>query len=82
MMKWWVEWRPTFAHLVGVTAFGLLVAIMSQVFAQDFSAITSALSDANTEVRSSVFPAVAAILGAIVLIAIAAGVVNVIARNK
>ena len=80
MRQVWRRWQPRYCHLVVITVVALCVSIAVQ--AQDFSAITSALGDANAEVRGSVFPAVASILGAIVLIAVAAGVVNVITRNK
>lgn len=80
--SWWKRWRPTFGQLVLVTFVGLVLSIGAHALGQDFGAITSALSDANTEVRGSVFPAVSAILGAIVLIAVAAGVVHVITRGK
>lgn len=78
----WRNWRPKFWHVVAVGTAGLIVSIFRHANSQDFTAITDALESANTEVRSGVFPAVSAILGAIVLIAIAAGVVHVITRGK
>lgn len=82
VLSWWRSWRPSFAQVVAVTLLALAVSIGLDASAQDFSAITTALSDANTEVRTGVFPAVAAILGAVVLIGVAAGVVHVITRNR
>lgn len=46
------------------------------------SAISSALADSETEIRSSVFPAVVGILTAVLLISVAAGVVHIISRNR
>lgn len=80
MINAWRRWRPKFWHVVVITLAGLSVSIAAR--AQDFAEITGALSAANTEVRGSVFPAVAAILGAVVLIAVAARVVAVISSRN
>lgn len=46
------------------------------------SAITTALTEADSEVRTSTFPAVSSILGAVVLISIAGTVVAVLSRRS
>lgn len=78
MMKRFREWIPTRRQYVGITLVGLGISIIRHASAQDMSAITAALNAADTEVRSSVFPAVAGILAAIVLIAVAARAISVI----
>lgn len=50
--------------------------------AQQFGPITSALTEANNEARSSIVPAVAAILGVVVLITVGAAVVRAVTRSQ
>lgn len=68
-------------------AFYALLALIGYVTAQGggatgLSAITAELSAANTEARSSILPAISAILGVMVLIGVAGGIVAVLTRNK
>lgn len=58
------------------------LAVLGWATAQNMSAITGALNDANSEIRTSIFPAVSAVLGGLVVIAVAARVVYVISSSK
>lgn len=74
--------RPYGAALVLVL---LAVAIGAALGASDptgLGQITTALTDANTEIRTSTFPAVSLILAAVVLISVASLVVGVITRGR
>jgi len=66
-------------------ALGLCMVLVAAGFvdAQGYlGTITSELGDINTEVRTGMFPAISAILGALVLIGVAAGVVGIITRRS
>ena len=59
----------------------VLVFAAGAAYAQEFGAITTALTDANNEARTSIVPAIAAILGVIVLITVGAAVVKAVTRT-
>lgn len=63
--------------LVGVS----VASVLTVGNAADLSAITGALTDADTEIRTGIFPAVSAILGGLVLIGAAGAVVAIITRR-
>ncbi len=71
---------------ISLRLFAFVFAFSSVVLAQseapDLSAVTGALSSSNTEIRTGIFPAVVGIMTAILLIAVAAGIVRLIARNN
>jgi hypothetical protein len=60
----------------------VLLAVAATAGAQDLTIITGVLEDADTEIRTGIFPAVSAILGALVLIGAAGGVVAIITRRS
>jgi hypothetical protein len=67
---------------VGRLAFVLAVVGLQLVGAQDLTVITGVLEDADTELRTGIFPAVSAILGGLVLIGAAGAVVAIITRRS
>ncbi len=69
--QWWL--------LLGF-AFACFMAVATSD-ASTFAPITQALTTANSEARSSIVPAVAAILGVLVLITVGAGVVRAVTRS-
>jgi hypothetical protein len=60
----------------------VVMATGQMAAAQDMTALTGALSAAEEEVRDGIFPAVAGVFGALVLIGVAAAVVRVITRGN
>ncbi len=66
-------------------ALGLVVVVvvvgLGGVSASGLGELTGALNSAESEVRSSIFPAVAGILASIMLIGIAASVARVMSRG-
>jgi hypothetical protein len=66
-----------------VLGFCLALAVVAYLFstvtlAADLTSLTSALETADAEIRSGIFPAIAAVFGGLVLIGIASAVVRVI----
>lgn len=70
--------------VMGALLVGIVVAVLalSMAMGQDLSALTAALEAAEAEARSSIIPAVAGILGIVVLLGAAGLVVSRIARGS
>ncbi len=69
---------------MGALFVGVVVAVLalSMAMGQDLSALTAALEAAESEARTSIVPAVAAIFGVVVLLGAAGLVVSRIARGN
>lgn len=59
----------------------VLYLLAGQADAQSLSAITAAIESADSEIRTSMFPAISTVLGALVLIGLAIWLVRVIQRG-
>lgn len=70
-----------FRWLAFVQLVGFALLFLGAADASTFGPITQALTTANTEARSSIVPAVASILGVLVLITVGAGVVRAVTRS-
>lgn len=59
-----------------------VVLLLHVAGAQGLEDITGALTDADTELRTGIFPAVSALLGGLVLLGAAGAVVAIITRRS